>query len=110
MDKVTDSVRVLARAEEQRLPRGSHRQGTAAVDDVAFADRCLHVHEQSCTIDGLWELPTLAGLRFPRWHEPADWLPTELFEGPALSPLVSALEPVQQCQLVERLYRPHPKA
>lgn len=110
MDKVTDSARVLARAAEQRLLRGSHWQGTAEVDGVAFADRCLHVHEQSYSVDGLSELLTLAGLRFLRWREPMDWMPAELLEDPVSSLLVSNLEPVRQYPLVERLYRPHPMA
>ncbi len=98
------TARALARAAEPGLFRHTHWQGTAEVDDVEFADRCLHVHERSYTVDELWSLLERAGLCFLRWLEPADWRPAGLFDDPELGSLVDALTPRQRYRLVERLH------
>ncbi len=97
------TARALARAAEPGLFRHTHWQGTAEVDEVEFADRCLHVHERSYTIDELWALLDAAGLRFLRWLEPADWQPEALSCDSRLAALVQALDPRQRYRLIERL-------
>jgi len=98
------TARALARAAESSLFRDTHWQGTAEVDEVEFADRCLHVHERSYTVDELWTLLDSAGLRFLRWLEPADWRPQGVFNDSPLGTLAGAMDPRQRYRLVERLY------
>ncbi|MEJ2591930.1 MAG: class I SAM-dependent methyltransferase, partial [Candidatus Thiodiazotropha sp.] len=97
------SARALARVAEASLFKGNCWQGTAAVDDVEFADRCLHVHETSYDIDGVWRLLAGAGLGFVRWLEPRDWSLDALAAEPALRQRFEALDAVTRYRLVERL-------
>jgi SAM-dependent methyltransferase len=96
-------ARALARVAEEGLFRATHWQGTAGADAVEFADRCLHVHEQSYTIDQLWALLSSAGLVFLRWLEPADWQTSALPAGTALGEEITRLAPLDRYRLIERL-------
>jgi SAM-dependent methyltransferase len=95
--------RALARLAEEGLFRSTHWQGTAEVDAVEFADRCLHVHEQSYTIDTLWELLSAARLSFLRWLEPADWQLSTLQTEQPLAAEMASLEARDRFRLIERL-------
>lgn len=97
-------ARALAGAAEESLFRGTHWQGTSEVEDVEFADRCLHVHERSYTVDELWQLLGGAGLRFLRWLEPADWQPSGALREPAMGRYLRTLDSLQRYRLIERLY------
>ena len=96
-------ARALARVAEQGLFAATHWQGTSEADPVEFADRCLHVHEQSFTIDTLWGLLSSSGLSFLRWLEPADWDSALLAAEPALAEVMDGLDAVDRYRLVERL-------
>ncbi|ODB83528.1 hypothetical protein A3195_05475 [Candidatus Thiodiazotropha endoloripes] len=101
------TARALARVAERGLFQGNCWQGTSSVDEVEFADRCLHVHEQSYDIEGLWQLLDMAGLKFIRWHQPDDWSLKKIFDDEALIEQLQAIEPSMAYQLIERLtYRP----
>ncbi|MCU7796263.1 MAG: class I SAM-dependent methyltransferase [Candidatus Thiodiazotropha sp. (ex Myrtea spinifera)] len=101
------TARALARVAEHTLFKGNCWQGTADVDEVEFADRCLHVHENSYDMDSLKQLLEVAGLRFIRWLEPADWSVDRLLEEPSLKQLLSQQDAFQRYRLIERLcYRP----
>lgn len=107
-NRPTDSDRLsyakaLAHVAEEGVFRGSFWQGTASVDEVEFADRCLHVHEQSYDIDGLWALLDAAGLRFIRWHETSDWSIAGITDDPELATRLCELDPRERYQVVERL-------
>ena len=96
-------ARALARVADRSLFRATHWQGTAETDPVEFADRCLHVHEQSFTVDELWALLSSAGLAFLRWLEPADWQASAVLSEPVLSEAITKLTQVDRYRLVERL-------
>lgn len=96
-------ARALARAADRSLFRASHWQGTAEADPVEFADRCLHVHEQSYTVDDLWALLSSVGLAFLRWLEPADWQASVVQSEPVLAEAIARLTPLNRYRLVERL-------
>ena len=101
------SAQALARAAEQGVFKGNYWQGTASVNEVEFADRCLHVHEMSYDITGLWRLLGAAGLRFIRWQESSDWCLEGISEEPQLAARLQALDPVDLYRVIERLaYRP----
>ncbi|MCU7915847.1 MAG: class I SAM-dependent methyltransferase [Candidatus Thiodiazotropha sp. (ex Gloverina cf. vestifex)] len=101
------TARALARVAEHTLFKGNCWQGTAEVDEVEFADRCLHVHECNYDMDSLKQLLDAAGLRFVRWLEPADWSVNRLLEEPSLKQLLSQQDEFQRYRLIERLfYRP----
>jgi SAM-dependent methyltransferase len=101
------TARALARVAEHSLFNGNCWRGTAEVDDVEFADRCLHVHERSYDLDGLQRLIASAGLRFLRWMEPGDWSAAALSDDPDLRQRLSQLDVERQYRLIERLcYRP----
>ncbi|MCU7904270.1 MAG: class I SAM-dependent methyltransferase [Candidatus Thiodiazotropha sp. (ex Epidulcina cf. delphinae)] len=100
-------ARALARVAEKALFKRTCWQGTADVEAVEFADRCLHVHERSYDINGLWQLLESAGLRFIRWLEPADWSLSGLTDDPELLRRLQALDETSRYRLLERLvYRP----
>lgn len=100
-------AQALARAADRGVFSGNCWQGTAYVDPVEFADRCLHVHEQSYDIDGLWDLLDAAGLKFIRWHELSDWSVEGITEDPDFASKLRALDSKQRFRVVERLaYRP----
>jgi SAM-dependent methyltransferase len=103
-DQRLSEARALARVAEHALFRGTYWQGTAEVNDVEFADRCLHVHERSYSVQELCHHLDFAGLRFLRWLEPSDWRFTELEKDPALGPLIAKLDPLQRYGLIERLF------
>jgi SAM-dependent methyltransferase len=101
------TARAVARIAEQGVFQGNCWQGTASVDQVEFADRCLHVHEQSYDIEGLWQLLDQAGLKFIRWHETDDWSVERLSDDAELIQQLQLLPPSVAYQVVERLtYRP----
>ncbi|MES9940449.1 MAG: class I SAM-dependent methyltransferase [Candidatus Thiodiazotropha sp. 6PLUC2] len=101
------NAKALAQVAEEGVFKGNCWQGTAFVDEVEFADRCLHVHEQSYDINGLWDLLEAAGLRFIRWHETLDWSVAAMTDDADLSTQLRALGPRERYQVVERLaYRP----
>ncbi|MCU7844393.1 MAG: class I SAM-dependent methyltransferase [Candidatus Thiodiazotropha sp. (ex Monitilora ramsayi)] len=102
-----DTARALSKIAEQTLFKGNYWQGTSSSDDVEFADRCLHVHENSYDIESINRLLADSGLRFIRWLEPADWSVTQFGEESLLQSLLSKLDAHQRYRLVERLfYRP----
>ncbi|MES9969758.1 MAG: class I SAM-dependent methyltransferase [Candidatus Thiodiazotropha sp.] len=103
MDRVP-IARALATAAETSLFKGNHWQGTAVTDDIEFADRCLHVHQHSYDIAGLWRLLESAGLRFIRWLEPNDWTIRRLIDDAQLLGHMEALNEVDQYRLIERLF------
>jgi SAM-dependent methyltransferase len=96
-------ARALASVAEPYLFRGTHWQGTAEVDDVEFADRCLHVHERSFSVQEVWHQLAFAKLAFLRWLEPRDWRFMNLENDAVLRPLLSTLDPLQRFGLIERL-------
>ena len=96
-------ARALARLADRGLFRGTHWQGTAEVDGVEFADRCLHVQEQSYTIDELWALTSSAGFGFLRWLEPADWRLSCLSPEAELVQAMEQLDALDRYRLIERL-------
>ncbi|MCG7981190.1 MAG: class I SAM-dependent methyltransferase [Candidatus Thiodiazotropha lotti] len=101
------TARALARIAERGVFHGNCWQGTSSVDEVEFADRCLHVHEQSYDIEGLWQLLDKAGLKFIRWHAPDDWSLKAICDDEALIEQLQAVDPSVAYQLIERLtYRP----
>ena len=101
------SARSLASVAEETLFKGNCWQGTAEVEEVEFADRCLHVHEHQYEIDSLWQLLADAGMAFLRWREPLEWSLGLLSEDARLQAKFSRLEALQQYRLIERLcYRP----
>lgn len=100
-------ARALAAAAETTLFKNNYWQGTAATDDIEFADRCLHVHQNSYDISGLWQLLDSAGLRFIRWLEPNDWDIRQLIDDPQLLCHMDSVNEVDQYRLIERLcFRP----
>ncbi|MET0027557.1 MAG: class I SAM-dependent methyltransferase [Candidatus Thiodiazotropha sp.] len=96
-------ARSLARVAEQGIFRATPWQGTSEVDPVEFADRCLHVHETSFDIQGLWALLASADLRFIRWIEPRDWCVDGLSDDPDLDARLNALGEQSRYQVIERL-------
>ncbi|MET0089442.1 MAG: class I SAM-dependent methyltransferase [Candidatus Thiodiazotropha sp.] len=110
IDPQADSgiARSLARVAEQGIFRATPWQGTSEVDPVEFADRCLHVHETSFDIQGLWALLASADLRFIRWIEPRDWSVDGLSDDPDLDARLNALGEQPRYQVIERLAQ-HPK-
>jgi 2-polyprenyl-3-methyl-5-hydroxy-6-metoxy-1,4-benzoquinol methylase len=100
-------AQALARVAEQSIFKGNYWQGTAQVDEVEFADRCLHVHAQSYDIKGLWNLLESAGLSFVRWQEHADWSLEGMTNDPQLVEQLQKLDKMSRYQVIERLaYRP----
>jgi SAM-dependent methyltransferase len=97
-------ARALAQVAEQSLFKGTYWQGTAETDEVEFADRCLHVHENSYDIDSLNQLLEDAGLGFVRWLEPVDWCLDELVQDAELQNALSECSEQQRYALVERLF------
>ncbi|MEW7996384.1 MAG: class I SAM-dependent methyltransferase [gamma proteobacterium symbiont of Clathrolucina costata] len=102
MDRLS-MARALADAAETTLFNGNCWQGTASVDDIEFADRCLHVHQKSYDIAGLWRLLDSAGLRFIRWLEPNDWEIRQVIDNPELLRLIDSIDDMKRFQLTERL-------
>ena len=101
------NARALARVAEQEIFQGNYWQGTAVTDEVEFADRCLHVHERSYDITGLWGLLEAAGLKFIRWQDTSDWSLEEITAEPQLRACLQALDPVDRYRVIERLaHRP----
>lgn len=101
------TARALARIAERGVFHGNCWQGTSSVDEVEFADRCLHVHEQSYDIEALLQLLDKAGLQFIRWHQPDDWSLKTICDDEALIERLQSVEPSMTYQLIERLtYRP----
>ena len=101
------TARALARIAERGVFHGNCWQGTSSVDEVEFADRCLHVHEQSYDIESLWQLLDRVGLKFIRWHESDDWSVAHISDDLELFEPLQALEPSVAYQVIERLtYRP----
>jgi SAM-dependent methyltransferase len=96
-------ARALARVAEKGLFKSTHWQGTVEADAVEFADRCLHVQEQSYTIDELWALMSSAGLTFLRWLEPLDWQISSLPTEPSLAAEMASLDTLDRYRLIERL-------
>lgn len=100
-------ARLLAEVADKTLFKNTPWRGTAQVNEVEFADRCLHVHVQSFDIDNLWELLEEGGLRFVRWLEPEAWSADGLFTNYEIKSLVERLSRKDQYKLIERLfYRP----
>jgi SAM-dependent methyltransferase len=97
-------ARALAAAAETTLFKGNYWQGTATTDEVEFADRCLHVHQNSYDITGLWQLLDAAGLGFVRWLEPNDWEIGRLIDDPDLARQIDLLDKDDQYRLIERLW------
>jgi SAM-dependent methyltransferase len=100
-------ARLLAEVADTILFKGTAWEGTAQVDEVEFADRCLHVHERSYDIDRLWDLLEQSELRFAAWLEPDDWS-LGLFKEEPVRSLVKTLSAKDQYKLVERLF-PRPR-
>ncbi|MEN8166402.1 MAG: class I SAM-dependent methyltransferase [Pseudomonadota bacterium] len=98
-----EPARLLAEVAEQTLFKGTAWEGTSRVDDIEFADRCLHVHEQSYDIDSLWALLAQSGLSFAAWLEPDDWS-IGLFEQAPIRSLVKTLGARDRYKLVEMLF------
>jgi SAM-dependent methyltransferase len=98
-------ARLLAAVADQSLFRNTPWAGTALVDEVEFADRCLHVHQQSFDIDSLWSLLEQADMGFVSWLEPDEWSVEKLIEDPAAREMLTALESKMQYKLVERLFQ-----
>jgi SAM-dependent methyltransferase len=100
-------ARALAHIAEHGVFHGNCWQGTASENPVEFADRCLHVHEQSYDIEALWQLLDRAGLKFIRWIETDDWSVERLSDNVQLIDRLQLLEPIEAYRLIERLtYRP----
>ncbi|MBW9256077.1 MAG: class I SAM-dependent methyltransferase [Candidatus Thiodiazotropha sp. (ex. Lucinisca nassula)] len=101
------TARALARIADRGVFHGNCWQGTSSVDEVEFADRCLHVHEQSYDIEALLQLLDKAGLKFIRWHEPDDWSLKTICDDEELIEQLQSVDPSITYQLIERLtYRP----
>jgi SAM-dependent methyltransferase len=97
-------ARALAEVAEQDLFKGTYWQGTVETDEVEFADRCQHVHENSYDIDSLNQLLEDAGLGFVRWLESADWCLDEWTQDVELQNVLAACDEHQRYALVERLF------
>jgi SAM-dependent methyltransferase len=99
-------ARQLAEVADHYLFKGTVWEETSLVDEIEFADRCLHIHERSYDIDSLWNLLQESGLRFVDWLEPDDWS-VEWFKQEPLRSRVNALNVKDRFKLIERLcYRP----
>lgn len=96
-------ARRLAELADRSLLRHSCWRGTYRVEEVEFVDRCLHVHEQSYDIDGLWRLLEAGGMHFLRWLRPADWSLDRLPPDPATRQLLAGLSELDRYRLIERL-------
>ncbi|MCU7839385.1 MAG: class I SAM-dependent methyltransferase [Candidatus Thiodiazotropha sp. (ex Troendleina suluensis)] len=100
-------ARALAHAAEEQLFKGNYWQGTSRVDEIEFADRCLHVHQTSYDLTALWQLLNSAGLCFIRWLEPNDWSLQSIIDDQDLLCQLEMLDEISRYQLIERLtYRP----
>jgi SAM-dependent methyltransferase len=79
-------------------------EDASRVSDIEFADRYLHVHARSYTVEELFQSLERSSLRFLRWIEPSDWsIPVLLGSGPVAEEIAS-LSPLLQFGVVERLF------
>ncbi|MCU7881408.1 MAG: hypothetical protein KZQ66_03275 [Candidatus Thiodiazotropha sp. (ex Lucinoma aequizonata)] len=100
-------ARALAHTAEEQLFKGDYWQGTFRVDEIEFADRCLHLHQTSYDLVALWQLLDSAGLCFIRWLEPNDWSLRSIIDDQDLLCQLEMLDEISRYRLIERLtYRP----
>ncbi len=77
----------------------------AALDDIEFVDRYLHIQETSYTVSELLDLLRRNGLELLQWCQPRQW-DHEAQLPPALHELAASLLPDDRYRLVEQIVRP----